>query len=259
MSIKIYNNLMDIASDVQWHQGKIIIEVYSVCRERILQQGSTNTKTIDFETSQNLIVGIVNKDATTIEVKDPSYCNFLKQRLKYYKLFNETHDTITKYEVPNRMKYTHTVTIPKTGQDLLMKPTRINEKHLLPGATGLEATTKITLTHTKQLLTASNKLQKVGVTYGTQGFREMQSYPGLVLGQPLIADHTGEMKFQYMVRVTTIMDTTITLKHDNYNADDEWRNADVRQQTSWPHWDWADQSKTDQAGTIILFPYKIHS
>lgn len=60
----------NISYGVSWIKGEIEIEVYSVCRQRLLQGGSTNYNTYDFETSQNLIIGTFDRTPVTYEIKN---------------------------------------------------------------------------------------------------------------------------------------------------------------------------------------------
>lgn len=212
---------------------------------------------MDFETSQNLIIGNINKDIIALTLKDKTSCDLTTHRLGGLKLYDEGHDTITKYEVPNRFKYTHTVTIPQTNEPQLMRPTKITEKHILPGATGLESTENVTFSNLKPYLSGSfsskNAQQVEVLKESNQGIRNMCSYPGLLLGQPYVPDHTGQMKFKYYIRITTIMDTSITLKSDNYRAED-WRTPEQRQYTNWPAYEFKSGKKE---GLMMIYPYLI--
>lgn len=191
-----------------------------------------------------------------MSVSDKKSCDLKEHRLQKLKLYDETHDSITKYELPNRFRYTHTVTIPQIGRPQLLKPVRITEKHILPGATGLESTENLTFNGLKPYLNGSTTF-KDGTSdimkVSNQGIRNMCSYPALLLGQPYVPDHTGQMKFKYYIRITTIMDTSITLRSDSYKTED-WRAPEQRQYTNWPSYE-LKPGKTE--GTIILWPYLI--
>jgi len=54
-TLKFYN-LHNVTSGTTFLYSRLTVEVYAVTRQRLLQQGSTNTITYDFETSEHLYV-----------------------------------------------------------------------------------------------------------------------------------------------------------------------------------------------------------
>lgn len=61
-TVEIGKKLNDISIAVDYLYGTIKFEVFAVTRNRLIQTGQTNGYTYDFETSQNLILGIADKD-----------------------------------------------------------------------------------------------------------------------------------------------------------------------------------------------------
>jgi hypothetical protein len=53
---QIYNNISQISYGVTWHSFDLTLYNQATTRKRLLTQGSTTTETIDFETSQNLMI-----------------------------------------------------------------------------------------------------------------------------------------------------------------------------------------------------------
>lgn len=194
-----------------------------------------------------------------MNVSDKNSCDLINHRLDGISLYDTDHDTVTKYEVPTRFRYTHTVTVPSLAKPQLIKPVRINEKHLLPGPSGVESTERLNIQNMKQYLNSVHTFKdttdqtKEYLKVSNQGIHNLVSYPALLFGQPYVPDHTGVMKFKFFVRISTIMDTTITLKSDHYFNKD-WRIPEQRQYNNWPSYELKPGQKD---GYIMLYPYLI--
>lgn len=66
----IYDTLTKLASastGIEFLHGEIDIDLMSICRQRLLQQGTTNVQTYDFETSQNLLIGTYDRTEEKLE------------------------------------------------------------------------------------------------------------------------------------------------------------------------------------------------
>jgi hypothetical protein len=55
-TLRIFNTLVNAAYGITWHNFDLSIYNQATTRKRLLTQGSTTYETIDFETSQNLMI-----------------------------------------------------------------------------------------------------------------------------------------------------------------------------------------------------------
>lgn len=87
---------------VEWLYGDIIIEICSITRQRLLQNGATNVLTYDFETSQNLVEGWCDRFAANYKISTGN--DLLLGNLRYDpteekalpQLFDDNTDAISK-------------------------------------------------------------------------------------------------------------------------------------------------------------------
>ena len=77
-SIRKYAALASTVIGEEWVKGTITVEVFNVTRNRLIQTGSTNYMTYDFETSQNLIWCEANR-AIIWQDSEPNRSRFNQQ------------------------------------------------------------------------------------------------------------------------------------------------------------------------------------
>jgi hypothetical protein len=76
-------------------ESELTIEIFAVTRQRLLQQGLTNTTTYDFETSQNLYILLADRDMETYTLTDATSCGPLAANIPISTGFNGTEDSYT--------------------------------------------------------------------------------------------------------------------------------------------------------------------
>jgi hypothetical protein len=90
------------------------VEVYAVTRQRLLQQGSTNTITYDFETTENLYALEADRDVESYPIVNAASCGPTAIHIPKSYGFDTTEGTYTKVaEIPQKMKWTRTFDWPK--------------------------------------------------------------------------------------------------------------------------------------------------
>lgn len=216
-SLQKYSQLNAISWGVEWLMGEIEIEVFAVTRQRLIQTGSTNYLTYDFETGQNLFFATADRQVEAYQVTQyGGNCTPLGAiRTTQTNLFSSTEDDYTKEEIPMKFKKIYKVHFPTLSHETIYKPIDINNarnyRFLIPGAQGTSSTSHgggipsnafNYLNNTNFL----NQTNTANTIYGNIGIQQMQpqgSYPRIHLAQPEIADETGMMKFRFPVRVTT--------------------------------------------------------
>ncbi|XP_075214056.1 uncharacterized protein LOC142320244 [Lycorma delicatula] len=216
-TINLYNELNKLAWGVTWVKGEIKLEIYNVLRQRLLQGGSTNYTTYEFEGSQNLVIGTYDRcplELTTTKKEDVGPTYHLKSEDN--KLYSETLDIITKEEIEQRKEYKKTIHFPTLTHNYCYKPNKIDKwDTLIPGVTGTTLKTQIIKPGTELLSHTITGTQYLGS--GTV-FQNRVTYPGMTLGQPYVEDETGVMKFKYFIRISTELHLIHHMKPD-YNND----------------------------------------
>lgn len=210
----IWNAFAEQAWGMNWKYGDIKLDVIACTRQRLLQTGSTNTLTWDFETSQNLIVAectrtpLIYNIASSGNSGQQYNINVTTTALSTY--WNQGMDMTDITEVPQRMRYHKRINFAKLGHGNLWTPieaqvsNNTRNRHI-PGKTeftGIGGTTNADA----RKLTSYTSTESTGSTSTTvvnDTFVEPIHYPGLVLHQPHIPDETGFMKFRYQLRVET--------------------------------------------------------
>nr|QTE04068.1 MAG: VP [Phylloscopus proregulus Brevihamaparvovirus] len=215
----IWNALEGQAWGMDWNHGSIKIDVISCTRQRLLQTGTTNTLTWDFETSQNLIIAECTRTPLVynVAVADLSgqqfNINTCKTRDSTY--WNDGMDMTDVTEVPQRMRWEKHINFAKLGHGNVWEPiqaavTNNTKNKMIPGRTQFaSAGGTVTTRGNYAKLTNITHQESTGSTAAkvvNDSFVEPKHYPGLVIHQPHIPDETGFMKFRYQVRVETELD-----------------------------------------------------
>jgi len=236
-SISKYAALAPVIIGEEWLKGTITLELYAVTRERLIQTGSTNYKTFDFETSQNLIWATNNRSIDSQELRNESYTWLHQGTTELTEIWHTAYDHLTKEEIPQHHKKTHTIHFPRLHHGKLYRQrdfsSKDNYNFLIPGAQGV---TKVLTKDGKngiQLYDQQENLQLESYTapsdnmwvYTTQlTTQPLVSYPAISLAQPRYTDETGIMKFRYAIRISTKLQLLLHLQPDmdEYNGSNKF-------------------------------------
>lgn len=237
-SITKYQQLNAMSWGVEWIKGEIQIEVFAVTRQRLIQTGSTNYLTYDFETGQNLFFATADRQAEAYEITQyAANCNQIGNiRTNQTSLFSSAEDNYTKEEIPMKFRKTYTVHFPKLTHENIHMPTDItnsnNYRFLIPGAQGTSlvgqgATAQNYLNH-------QNLIQQTNANTGNvsrvriDNMQPQVCYPRIHLAQPQVADETGFMKFRFPVRITTRLYLNMHLIPDFNPSGTSYSNFQLR-------------------------------
>lgn len=256
-SIINYRGLANIARGMAFIEGRIKWEVYTVTRQRLLQQGATNTLTWDFETSQNLFFAKADRQAESYLLNSAANTGPLSQHTQNTRLFNPNNDTYTKEEIPQRLEKEITIRMPQLEHNYMYRAQQMNPtefRTLIPGAQGIPSTVTQTTTLQRELVNQDKTLAVNGQTQVNNTFMQPRvSYPRYHLGQPEIPDETGMMKFRYQVRQTTELDVIFYLYPDfndqNTNAYSERQVIDLP----------AVATNASTSTSVFCLPYEIQT
>jgi len=72
--------LQEISNGYNFHYSDLTIELYSITRQRLLQQGATNTVTYDFESGECLYIYLADRDLETYKITSIHDCGPTSQR-----------------------------------------------------------------------------------------------------------------------------------------------------------------------------------
>lgn len=232
-NIKNWDALCDISWSASYHGARIAIEVMAITRQRLLQGGSTNYKTYDFETSQNLMLGKWNREATTYQypLKESTDAKTAFNEIRTdASPFNYSYDHVTREEIPQRkIKFIHVEfnepnhnyyhnTYKTNG--MISKTGTSTAVVLIPGPQGVSMpTNKIGfltgVQNNKEIFTnTQTQNPSEDLKLNTTTTINRASYPMMALFPPEVADETGEMKWVYQVRFSTELFATFHLNPD---------------------------------------------
>jgi hypothetical protein len=109
-----FYNLHSVTSGTMFLYSHLTVEVYAVTRQRLLQQGSTNTITYDFETAEHLYVVEVDRDIESYPLVNMASCGPTAIQIPNSYGFDATEDSYTKMaEIPQKMCWTRTFPWPR--------------------------------------------------------------------------------------------------------------------------------------------------
>lgn len=212
-SVQKMINLNAMSFGMRILRAKIVIEVFAVTRQRLIVTGSTNYNTFDFEQGQNLFIAWADRTAETYQVSTPAALDETVMVTGQTTLFGANNDNITKMELPTRERWEHTWDLDVLHHNYLWAPNNLDSVYtLIPGAQGVDVNPALTNTATKEIISGSTTDGSFTYYYNT--LQDRRSYPRLMLGQPQIADETGEMKFRYQVRISTELEIEHHLRPD---------------------------------------------
>jgi hypothetical protein len=141
-NIKTTNGLLAISTGITQLQSTLTVEVFAVPRQRLLQQGTTNTTTYEFETSQNLFVVLADRTSETFTITAIGDTGPNTLRTNLSETFNNIEDDMTKIaEIPQKNCWEHTWTWPTLDHGYLWKhpssfATTTEISVLMPGCQG---------------------------------------------------------------------------------------------------------------------------
>jgi hypothetical protein len=180
--------LRNISTGTTFLHSELTLEVYAITRLRLLQQGTTNVTTYDFETSENLYMLLADRDLERYELVNVGSCGPLAQQIPMSTGFNRVQDSYTKIvQIPHKMKWSHTFSWPRLHHGYMWRiPTNLEDENafnvLMPSAQGEEN------------VSLANRI--------TQQAEPKVSHPRLHIAQPQVPDEIGFMKFRYAVRMS---------------------------------------------------------
>lgn len=182
--------------------------MFAVTRQRLLQQGSTNTTTYNFETSENLYILLADRDLEAYTLTDIQSCGPLAAHIPISTGFNSMEDSYTKIaEIPHKMMWSKKFPWPRLHHGYMWRlPIDIQNPDsfnvLMPGAQGeINVNDNNRLTQQEEILTS--QLYSLGeVVYTSNTIQPRVSYPRMHMAQPKIPDETGIMKFRYAIRMS---------------------------------------------------------
>jgi hypothetical protein len=201
-------SIFHVSAGPTFVESELTIEVFGVTRKRLLQQGTTNTITYDFETGQNLYILLADRDMETYILIDNTSCWPLATHTQDRTGFHATENSYTKLaEIPEKMTWTRTFPWPQLRHQYIWEfPHPFNTPAayttLMPGAQGMiQVSDHNTITLQQELLV--NKLRATDdKIYTANTVQPRVSYPRLNMAQPRIPDETGFMKFRYATRMS---------------------------------------------------------
>lgn len=257
-SVQIAKALNNVCWGVTWMEGEITTEVYTVTRERLIQQGSTNYKTYDFETSQNLFMGLVDREQVTVTLTSAKQLAPNAYHSTIIKsLFDDQNDRITKIEIPQRMMHTFKVKFSQPPHNYTFQPVDLSDvnniSYHIPGPQCLAEDNLSTIGQWWGDTELYDQVLDSGSGYSNQFFWKRRSYPLLMYGQPQVPDETGNMKFRYMIRFST----KLTLKYHFYPT--YYLTTDTflkRQAIPLPKWQTTDSVPKGTIAAFSCIPYE---
>lgn len=127
-----------------WLKGTVTVEVFSVTRERLIQTGSTNYKTYDFETSQGLYWVTHSRGVLLQKLASEKDTKMSQDDITNADIWHTNLDHWEKECIPQNFKKTYTIHMPRIGRGKVYRTTDYtdpkNWPYLLPGA---QNTTKV--------------------------------------------------------------------------------------------------------------------
>lgn len=220
-NFSIYTSLGTNAWGMTWNTGKIIMDLISCTRQRLLQTGTTNTLTWDFETSQNMIIAECDRTPLLYQINIPDnndHVNYApnKTTTKDSTYWSDNMDLTTITELPQRMRYEKIINFSKPGHGNAYEfaspvANAAQRRSLIPGRTQINSIGGIALQPHSAKLDAEQWDQSTGTTSirsRNDTFLQPAHYPAIVVHQPHIPDETGFMKFRYQVRFETELNVT---------------------------------------------------
>lgn len=219
----ILNSLAGHALGAIYHNAEIEIEVWSVCRQRLLQQGTTTTLTYDFETSQNLIIGTLDRYYQSYTCTVDTINTWYKDIRIQNDVFRNERDYITKEEIPQRHTWHKKIHFPQYNQDNIITQLITLENNdqgywgtLIPGRQSIEKCNGLNISNDNNLITY--KIANSSTTANVTHLSQAHAHPLICLAQPKIPDETGLMKFRYQIRVNTKLHLDIILRPDIWES-----------------------------------------
>jgi len=219
-----FQHLLDASTGITFNYSDLTIELFAVTRERLLQQGTTNVTTFDFEDGQHLYITRADRDYEIYTVSQLSDLNPQKLRCVTHREWHRYADSYTRIaQIPPNMAWTHRFTWPQLDHGYmwdLARTTRIQHPTayavLMPGAQGVGKTSATTLTHQREMI-ADHSYQDNHNTFTGSTTQPRVAYPRMHLTPPYVADETGFMRFRFVIRMIAETHTIIHLLPDHTN------------------------------------------
>jgi hypothetical protein len=206
-SIINYQTCIPLAIGAQYHSFKLTITNQATTRKRLLTQGTTNTITHDFETSQNLLIFWDNIRTRNVDVN-------------IYDVINppwfKGPDDIQAGDCPWSLEelatgHTKTITFmpsnpppPNFFEPINLSNTSTHLGKLIPGCQRSAQMSFDTPINQDKYLSTYN--------YRHTSIEHTTNRPALFLDQPHILAESGIMKFIYRLYITFEIDYTLFLK-----------------------------------------------
>lgn len=218
----IFNGLMKLSTGWEILSANINIENHSICRQRLITQGSTTVLTYDFETSQNLIIGHLTHGVYLHKPSINTTKEQIRKPIQTELEFFTDYDEFTYEEIPQKHIWHYNVPTSKLNKQGLLINTEetININHLIPGETNYisqlnsDNTTKFsTITNQTYLYDQIHNQEQAQIQVTRTADYPQQH--GIFIGQPRVADETGYMKFRYQIQLETALTCKFHLEPDN--------------------------------------------
>jgi len=187
-----FYHIANIAPGTTFLYSNLTVEVYAVTGQRLLQQGSTNTVTYDFETSEHLYVLEADRDLESYPISNVASCGPTAIQIPKSYGFKHGAESYTKIaQIPQKMRWIRTFPWPRLGHGYTWRMTRrIDDTKsftiLMEGALGQEAILPGTRITQQGEILAKHSNKTATAKYLTNNIQTRVSYPRLHFAQPRI-------------------------------------------------------------------------
>jgi hypothetical protein len=119
-NLRTFAGLLKLALGMTIHHSDLTIELYTITRERLLQQGATNVTTFDFEDRQYLYITRADRDFEIYQISSLTDISPRNLRVINNKEFHYMLDTYTRIaQLPPNMTLTHRFTWPQLDHNYI--------------------------------------------------------------------------------------------------------------------------------------------
>ena len=150
-SLSIYNALTPVAMGSTWLKGTITIEIFAVTRQRLIQTGSTNYTTFDFETSHGLYWCTHNRGSILQNLSKSEHTGLHTDDITNGDIWKVHNDYWQKEEIKQGFKKTYTVHFPTLKHGKMWRNydwnSSSNYGYLIPGAQSVDSVLDSTKTN----------------------------------------------------------------------------------------------------------------
>jgi len=257
--------ILNISTGLTFLHSELTLEVYAITRLRLLQQGTTNVTTYNFETSENLYILLADRDLERYNLVNIGSCGPLAQHVPLSTGFHNVQNSYTKLaQIPHKMTWSRTFSWPQLRHGYMWRlPDMLlnNEdsfNYLMPGTQGEETITAHSLLTQKAEIIVNHMHEFGESIYTSNTIQPRVSYPRLHMGQANIPDETGFMKFRYAVRMSAETHVLFHLLPDHIwgaSSRDFWQRQCVDLPKTVPNPSHPDIKQH----IVVCLPFEIHN